>query len=213
MYSFKTNQAYVLSLALGYAWKRAFPIVTARVYINAVPMAADIPVNNQTIGSNTSFSDFCRTYAASSGLQARFSGISSCPAIAVVGTLASHLGDPGSIPLPVASASWTIEVTLHVFSGKPDPEYVIPRNTKSYDVILKAIGDTSTPLGERLGYNGFTVTLIREASRWTVGWCTRPVVELRILAAVSAMTPRGHQHPLQAGVIDYVKESILSCKG
>ena len=52
-----------------------------------------------------------------------------------------------------------------------------------------------------------------EASRWTVGWCTRPVVELRILAAVSAMTPRGHQHPLQAGVIDYVKESILSCKG
>ncbi|XP_052218515.1 uncharacterized protein LOC127836099 [Dreissena polymorpha] len=114
------------------------------------------------------------------------------------------------------AASWTIEVTLHVFSGKPDPEYVIPRNTKSYDVILKAIGDTSTPLGERLGYNGFTVTLIRgdsEASRWTVGWCTRPVVELRILAAVSAMTPRGHQHPLQAGVIDYVKESILSCKG
>ncbi|KAH3814614.1 hypothetical protein DPMN_143119 [Dreissena polymorpha] len=146
-------------------------------------------------------------------MQARFSGISSCPAIAVVGTLASHLGDPGSIPLPVASASWTIEVTLHVFSGTPDPEYVIPRNTKSYDVILKAIGDTSTPLGERLGYNGFTVTLIREASRWTVGWCTRPVVELRILAAVSAMTPSGHQHPLQAGVIDYVKESILSCKG
>ncbi|KAH3813236.1 hypothetical protein DPMN_141688 [Dreissena polymorpha] len=115
-----------------------------------------------------------------------------------------------------STASWTLDVTLHVFSGTPDPEWVIPRNTSSYDVILKAIGDTSTPLGERLGYNGFTVTLIRgdlQASRWTVGWCTRPEEELRLLAAVSAMTPRGDQHPLQAGVIDYVKESILSCKG
>lgn len=51
-----------------------------------------------------------------------------------------------------------MEITLHVFSGTPDPTWRLYPDDPGHDVLVEAVRwRNATELDSRLGYSGFTV--------------------------------------------------------
>ncbi|WAR27660.1 hypothetical protein MAR_013364 [Mya arenaria] len=108
----------------------------------------------------------------------------------------------------------TVEVTLNVFSGRPDPDVVLQPNDDNYDVIVLNAGQQSTDLPPVMGYKGFTImeyhglTLSRTS---TVGRCTRPDFELLLLNSITGKVPKGDDQPISDSLLNYARSDIENC--
>ncbi|XP_052784378.1 uncharacterized protein LOC128220144 isoform X1 [Mya arenaria] len=109
----------------------------------------------------------------------------------------------------------TVEVELHVFSGRRDPVFVLHPNDNNYDVIVqKASEQSTTDWPSVLGYKGFTIKEFHESevSRVsTVGRCTRVDFELLLLNSITGKVPKGDDQPISDSLLNYAKSDIDKC--
>ncbi|XP_053403868.1 uncharacterized protein LOC123554488 isoform X2 [Mercenaria mercenaria] len=127
------------------------------------------------------------------------------PLIAFVAVTTAYLAD----------GECYLRVTLHLFSGRPPPQWDIGRQNRNFDRILSEVtGHNSTALAPILGYSGFTVEEFGDGvlrRSLDVGRCTRPEFELLLLETVEDMPPVGASQPLRNSTLQYVREPIQSC--
>ncbi|KAH3750886.1 hypothetical protein DPMN_185422 [Dreissena polymorpha] len=75
-----------------------------------------------------------RTYDANTSQMFAISTPFGCPACAVVGTLASHLGDPGALPVP---GLWVWLVVTIPDRWVPSENSGFPHNTRPHQKLIK----------------------------------------------------------------------------
>ncbi|WAR27662.1 hypothetical protein MAR_013366 [Mya arenaria] len=113
--------------------------------------------------------------------------------------------------LGLAGSPKTVEVTLNVFSGMPDPVFVVHSNDDNYDAIVQKASEQSTKLPSVLGYKGFTIkeyhgsTVSRSS---TVGRCTRPDFELLLLNTITGKVPKGEDQTIDNYLLNHAKLDI-----
>ncbi|XP_060560555.1 uncharacterized protein LOC132720429 [Ruditapes philippinarum] len=65
------------------------------------------------------------------------------------------------------NGEWHINVTMHVYSGRRDPSWLIPYSHPAYNVIVKNINGIPTkPLPSKLGYKGFSLVHISDGENF-----------------------------------------------
>ncbi|KAH3711548.1 uncharacterized protein LOC127858699 [Dreissena polymorpha] len=111
-----------------------------------------------------------------------------------------------SIPYGGTGNTWHIHVTMHVFSGRPDPSWLIPDTHGSYDSFLSRMKRfPNADIPTRLGYRGFTLVHVPPGERLTSGQLFNvsvtsfPDWEMELLATSAGNEQRG-------GVDEYLRD-------
>ncbi|XP_060571695.1 uncharacterized protein LOC132729876 isoform X2 [Ruditapes philippinarum] len=108
-----------------------------------------------------------------------------------------------------------INITLHIFSGRPDPVWTIHQTNRNYQSILDKMTNVhSTDLPPVLGYKGFTVDVIRNSvlrRTLVIGSCKEPGLETLLLETVKNLPPMGDTHPMGKSLMEYVTQSLQNC--